>query len=83
MSWLALRSSPTPETHSGDDRVFEVDFVFCKRRFVLRRALYVRNPARSFTGFVIADMTLIFTAGLPPVRRFFLTTESPWPGSSV
>jgi hypothetical protein len=27
----------------------------------------------SATGFVIADVTLIFAAGLPPVRRFFVT----------
>jgi threonine/homoserine/homoserine lactone efflux protein len=27
----------------------------------------------AFAGFLIADVTLIFAAGLPPVRRFFLT----------
>ena len=27
----------------------------------------------AFSGFLLADATLIFAAGLPPVRRFFLT----------
>jgi hypothetical protein len=27
----------------------------------------------AFVGFLLADVTLIFTAGLPAVRRFFLT----------
>jgi threonine efflux protein len=29
--------------------------------------------AAAFLGFLLADVTLIFAAGLPPVRRFFLT----------
>jgi threonine efflux protein len=29
--------------------------------------------AAAFAGFLLADATLIFTAGLPAVRRFFLT----------
>ena len=27
----------------------------------------------AFVGFLLADVTLIFAAGLPAVRRFFLT----------
>ena len=29
--------------------------------------------AAAFVGFLVADVTLIFAAGLPAVRKFFLT----------
>jgi len=40
---------------------------------VLRSADAPQMFVAAFAGFLIADVTLIFAAGLPPVRRFFLS----------